>query len=59
VYGFDFDLYRCVACNRFWVFAWRTVGGWEAATEKDAATMQALEGDALKAFMKTWAEAFN
>jgi hypothetical protein len=35
------------------------VGGWEAATEKDAATMQALEGDALKAFMKTWAEAFN
>jgi hypothetical protein len=59
LYGFDFDLYQCERCARYWVWAWRSVGGWEPATAEDARTMQALDGDALHAFMKVWAQAFD
>ena len=53
VYGFDFDLFQCGKCGRYWVYAWMTVGGWEPVTPEDVAKMQALEGDELRAFMKT------
>ena len=60
VYQFDFDLYRCTCCSRFWVFAWREgVGGWEATTAEDAEKMQNLTGNELRQFMKVWAKAFN
>lgn len=59
VYGFDFDLFQCGRCARYWVHAWFSVGGWEATTAEDAAKMQALDGDELRAFMKQWARAFD
>ena len=59
VYGFDFDLFRCTECDRYWVYAWRTVGGWEQTSSEDAEKMQALQGDELRAFMRNWAQSFN
>lgn len=59
VYGFDFDLFQCGRCARYWVWAWFSVGGWEPATVEDAEKMQALGGDELRAFMKVWAQAFD
>ena len=59
VYGFDFDLFQCGQCALYWVYAWRTVGGWEETTAEDAAKMQALGDNELRAFMKEWAQSFN
>jgi hypothetical protein len=59
VYGFDFDLFQCGRCARYWVYAWLTVGGWEQVTPADAEKMQALAGSELKAFMKEWARSFD
>lgn len=59
VYGFDFDLFQCAKCDRYWVYAWLTVGGWEETRKEDAEKMQAIEGDELKAFMKEWARKFD
>ena len=55
VYQFDFDLYQCEQCSRYWVYAWRGVGGWEITTNEDAEKMRLLENDELRAFMKEWA----
>jgi hypothetical protein len=59
VYGFDFDLFQCGHCSRYWVYAWLTVGGWEEVIMEDVQKMLALEGNELRAFMKEWAEPFN
>jgi len=60
VYQFDFDLYQCNRCSRFWVFAWREgQGGWEETTPQDAERMQTLNGANLRKFIKVWADAFN
>jgi hypothetical protein len=59
VYGFDFDLFQCPVCSQFWVWAWFNVGGWEPVTDADVKTMRELDGDALRVFMKQWAEKFN
>jgi hypothetical protein len=59
VYGFDFDLFQCGKCARFWVYAWRTVGGWEETTAEDAEKMQALGDNELRPFMKEWAQSFD
>ena len=60
VYQFDFDLYQCTRCSRFWVFAWREDrAGWEETTHQDAERMQALRGSDLRKFMKVWATPFN
>jgi hypothetical protein len=57
VYQFDFDLYQCGQCSRYWVYAWReTVGGWESTTTEDAEKMQNLGSGELRAFMKEWAQ---
>lgn len=62
MFGFDFDLFQCGQCARYWVNTRCAAGGagpsWEPATVEDAETMQALEGDELRAFMKKWAEPF-
>ena len=60
VYQFDFDLYQCRECSRHWVRAWREgQQGWEKVEPEDADKMQALDGDALRIFMRSWAQAFN
>jgi hypothetical protein len=59
VYGFDFDLFQCGQCARYWVYAWRTVGGWEQVTAAEAEKMQALGGNELLTFMKEWAQSFD
>jgi len=60
VYQFDFDLYRCRQCSRYWVYAWREgQQGWENVESADADQMQALDGDALRVFMRSWAQSFN
>jgi hypothetical protein len=61
VYGFDFDLFQCGQCARYWVHAWRSEGsqGWEEATVEDAEKMQLLGGNELRAFMKEWARSFD
>ena len=60
VYQFDFDLYQCRQCSRYWVHAWREgQQGWETVEPQDADKMQMLTGDELRAFMKTWAKSFN
>lgn len=59
VYGFDFDLFQCGQCGRYWVYAWNGVGGWEEAAVEDAEEMQVLEDEELRAFMKKWAQSFN
>jgi len=60
VYQFDFDLYQCGQCARYWVRAWRQgIGGWEETTTEDAEKMQLLGNDELRAFMKKWAQSFN
>jgi hypothetical protein len=62
VYGFDFDLFQCGRCGRYWVFAWGTaasMGVWEPVTAEDARQMHALEGDELRFFMKVWAREFD
>ncbi len=58
-YGFDFDLFQCRQCGRYWVYAWFGTGGWEEITTEDAEKMQALAEDELRAFMKEWAKSFN
>jgi hypothetical protein len=55
VYQFDFDLFQCGQCARYWVYAWRGVGGWEETTTGDAEKMQALGHNELRVFMKEWA----
>ncbi|MCX6138710.1 MAG: hypothetical protein NTV54_14600 [Ignavibacteriales bacterium] len=60
VYQFDFDLYQCKECSKYWVYAWRAgIGGWEPATSQDAGKMLALEGEQLRVFMKEWAQSFD
>jgi hypothetical protein len=61
VYQFDFDLYQCGQCARYWVYAWRWPGseGWEEVTVEDAEKMQSLGGNELRAFMKEWARSFD
>jgi len=61
VYGFDFDLFQCGQCARYWVHAWRSEGsqGWEEATVEDAEKMQSLGGNELRTFMKEWARSFD
>jgi len=61
VYGFDFDLFQCEQCARYWVYAWRSEGsqGWEETTVEDAEKMQSLGGNELRAFMKEWARSFD
>ena len=60
VYQFDFDLYQCTQCLRYWAYAWREgQGGWESTTAQDAEKMQLLEGAELRTFMKAWAQSFN
>ena len=60
VYQFDFDLYQCAQCSRYWVSAWREgQGGWESTTAHDAEQMQSLKGAELTTFMKAWAQSFN
>ena len=59
-YQFDFDLYRCNQCSRYWVWVWREgTGDWENVTNSDADRMQALDAAELRSFMKIWAQAFN
>jgi hypothetical protein len=56
VYQFDFDLYQCGQCARYWVYAWREgIGNWEEIRTEDAEKMQALGNSELRAFMKEWA----
>lgn len=60
VYGFDFDLFQCGQCARYWVYAWGVGGGgWEEPTAEDADRMQTLGDDDLRAFMKEWARSFD
>lgn len=59
VYGFDFDLFQCSRCGRYWVYAWKTVGVWEEASATDAQKMLALEYSELRDFMKEWARSFE
>ena len=60
VYQFDFDLYQCKQCSRYWVHAWREgQQGWEKVEPGDADKMQAQAGDELRAFMGAWAQSFN
>jgi hypothetical protein len=60
VYQFDFDLYQCRRCGRYWVYAWREgQGGWESVTLSDGEQMQTLVGPELRTFMKTWAASFQ
>jgi hypothetical protein len=61
VYGFDFDLYQCGQCARYWVYVWRSEAseGWEEATVEDAKKMQSLGDNELRAFMKEWARSFD
>ncbi len=59
VYGFDFDLFQCRQCARYWVRAWLTVGGWEAASAEDAKNMMTLRDKELLAYMKQWARSFD
>ena len=61
VYGFDFDLFQCGQCARYWVHAWRSEvsQGWEETTVEDAEKMQALGGNELRSFMKEWARSFD
>lgn len=60
LYQFDFDLYQCEQCSRYWVRAWRQgIGGWEETTTEDAEKMQTLGNEELRAFMKEWAQSFN
>jgi hypothetical protein len=62
VYGFDFDLFQCGRCGRYWAYAWCTatsVGDWEEVTATDAQEMQARDGDGLRSFMRQWAQPFN
>ena len=61
VYGFDFDLFQCGQCDRYWVYAWgvTSVEGWEPTTAQDAHKMQVLADDELRSFMKAWAQSFN
>jgi hypothetical protein len=60
VFQFDFDLYQCSQCARYWVYAWREgQGGWEAAATHDAEQMQRLKDTELRAFMRTWAQSFR
>jgi hypothetical protein len=60
VYQFDFDLYQCRQCSRYWAYAWREgQQGWETVAPDDADTMQKLEGDELRVFMRAWAQSFD
>jgi len=60
VYGFDFDLFQCGQCGRYWVHAWGVGGGgWEGTTAEAAEQMKALGADELRAFMEVWAQSFN
>jgi hypothetical protein len=59
VYAFDVDLDHCGRCGRHRVYAWFSVGGWQPVTADDAAQWRALDGAALRAFMKNWAEPCN
>lgn len=52
VYQFDFDLFQCGQCARYWVYAWRGAGRWEETSTEDAEKMQALGMNELRAFMK-------
>ncbi len=59
VYGFDFDLFQCGRCGRYWAYAWAVAasqGHWEPVSADDAQKMQALDGDALRSFMRAWAK---
>ena len=56
VYQFDFDLYQCGQCGRYWVRAWRMgIGGWEETKTEDAEKMRTLGDSELRAFMIEWA----
>jgi hypothetical protein len=60
VYQFDFDLYQCNQCLRYWVYAWRAgIDGWETTTAHDAEKMLTLSDTELRMFMKEWAQSFN
>ena len=61
VYGFDFDLFQCVRCDRYWVSAFgvSSINSWEEVTNQDAEKMKELPSNALRAFMKEWAGKFN
>lgn len=60
LYQFDFDLYRCDACYKAWVWAFSSYGSdWEMVTKDEAAKMQTLPDAELRPFMKVWAQDFN
>lgn len=61
VYGFDFDLFQCVSCNRYWVAAFgvTSISSWEPISAKEAETMEHLQGDPLRKFMKEWGSRFD
>lgn len=61
VYGFDFDLFQCVSCNRYWVatFGVTSITSWEPVSDEDAETMEHLQGDPLRQFMREWGSRFD
>jgi len=60
LYSFDFDLYRCDACESAWVYAWSEYGSdWVKVTDEDLAKMLALPDAELRHFMRVWAGDFN
>lgn len=61
-YGFDFDLFECPTCGRYWVWAWyegTNSGGWEQIDQEDGRRLTTLPEPQLRAFMKVWARKFD
>jgi hypothetical protein len=60
LYQFDFDLYRCEACEMPWVWAFSSYGAdWEKVTGEDAEKMLAIDEPEMRPFMRVWAQEFN
>ncbi len=54
-----FDVFQCQQCGRYWIDTWRSVDGWEVGSVEDAAKMQDLDEDELRAFMKKRTRPFD